>query len=338
MIPSLLAAATLVIAPVPESAEFDEWIVACDNGLHCEASAIIESGSTTANEWQLFVTRDAQALSSPEIDAYADAAQRSPKSVRLKIDGQMTGFGFDENGAPVGDSFALLRTLAKARKAEVIDDGGNVIGLLPVSGSSAALRWIDDRQKRAGSVTALVAIGPRPANSVPPPPPLPNIIKPPASDLPPLSLTVSDIAAIRSLGECDLGDRPNRVETYRLDAQSTLGIVPCFFGAYQGSAIIVVIDQNGKWRPATIEQPVKPREDAEPYWLYALTGAGYSDDYPLLTESAKGRGLGDCGRTASWVWDGEIFRLASYRAMDRCRGGAAGLWLLRWRTRNQPKG
>ena len=62
----------------------------------------------------------------------------------------------------------------------------------------------------------------------------------------------------------------------------------------------------------------------------------YDPQDGLLREFAKSRGLGDCGNSASWAWDGSMFRLASYLALDRCMGGPPGTFLSRWQTANDP--
>jgi hypothetical protein len=40
----------------------------------------------------------------------------------------------------------------------------------------------------------------------------------------------------------------------------------------------------------------------------------------LLTSYDKGRGVGDCGVSASYAWDGTRFRLVEQAAMQECRG------------------
>lgn len=256
---------------------------------------------------------------------------------RVRIDGRTLPFGFDAEGRLIGDARAFLAALSRARKAQVVSGKGTVIGTLPVSGAAAGLRWIDDRQKRAGTVTAIVARGRAPASDVPAVPPLPRIAPPPASAAPPRTLTPTDVTAIRVRGDCD-GDVPPETvaNTYRLDAAHTLGIVGCFMGAYQGSSVIVVIDEAGHWTPAVIEQAEPLYEGAEDYWSYLLTSADYDPERRLLWEWSKGRGLADCGRSASWAWDGAVFRLASFVALDECRGAPPGTWMSRWQTTNAP--
>lgn len=327
----LLTAASVMVAPVPEAAQFGDWTVACDNVRSCEAVAAFERGGSEG-EWTIHVSRGAQAQSLPEVEAVP--AFGDPIASRLRIDGRISQFGFDSEGRLIGHAGDLLTALARAREVEAIGDDGNVLGKFPVTGASAALRWIDDRQRRAETETALIASGPRPASDVPLPPPLPRINQPPASNAAPRTITKVDVEAIRALGDCE-ADVPG-LETYRLDATHTVGIIGCIRGAYQSAAMVVVIDEKGRWTPAPIERPVPLPDDIEVSWRYQLTGAEFSTEDRLLREWAKGRGLADCGMSASWTWDGKMFRLTSYRSLDECRGAPPGIWLSRWQTANDP--
>ena len=53
-------------------------------------------------------------------------------------------------------------------------------------------------------------------------------------------------------------------------------------------------------------------------------------DGGLVTSYAKGRGLGDCGVTQGFVWDGHRLRLVEQRAMGECRGNPD--YLTVWRA------
>jgi hypothetical protein len=334
----LLAAASsalLPLAPVPPAAQFKDWSVACDNTRRCEAVAAVAFDETGDN-WVISVVRGGAADAAPRVEAtpiFGDPVA----AVQVLVDGKAAPFGFDADGRLTGDAAAFLSALAQARKVQVVAQGGAVIGTLPTSGASAGLRWIDERQKRAGTVTAIVARGRAAASTVTAVPPLPRIAQPPASAAPPRSLTPADVTAIRALGECD-GDVPPETvaNTYRLDAAHTVGIVGCFLGAYQGPSVIVVIDEAGRWTPAVIERAEPLPEEIEGYWSYLLTSAYYDPDTRLLSEWAKGRGLADCGRSASWAWDGTVFRLASFAALDECRGAQPGTLMSRWQTANAP--
>ncbi len=331
---SLVAAASLAVAPVPEAAKFGDWVVACDNVRRCEAAGLPPDDGSDA-EWTLHVSRGAGASDPPAVSALNPFKDVSG-ALQLRIDGRDTNFRFDTEGRATGDRMALLLAVAGAGRVEVMDTKAITVGTLPVVGASAALRWMDDRQKRAGTVTAILARGARPAADVPVAPALPRIQQPSLPSRPPKHLRPADVRAIQQLAG-DLCD-PERAapETYRLDSKHTLGIVGCLMGAYQGAALIVVIDENGDWEPAPIEQPQPPHDYWEPYDAYLLTEADYLEKERLLFTAAKGRGIADCGSSASWAWDGHMFRLASYRALDECRGAPPGLWLSRWQTANDP--
>lgn len=329
------SAALLPLAPVPPAAQFKDWSVACDNTRRCEAVAAVVSDETGDN-WVIHVVRGGAADAAPVVEA-TPIFGHPVAAVRVLVDGKAAPFGFDADGLLTGDPATFLAALARARKVEVAGQGGAVIGTLPTSGASAGLRWIDDRQKRAGTVTALVARGRAAASAVPAPPSLPRVAQPPASAAPPRSLTPADVTPIRKRGDCDGEVPPEAVaNTYRLDAAHTLGIVGCSMGAYQGLSVIVVIDEAGRWTPAVIERAEPLPEGVEDTWAYLLTSADYDPVSRLLWEWSKGRGLADCGRSASWVWDGAIFRLASFAALDECRGAPPGTWMTRWQTANAP--
>ena len=68
--------------------------------------------------------------------------------------------------------------------------------------------------------------------------------------------------------------------------------------------------------------------------MFTVTAAEFDSEARLLTSHAKGRGLGDCGSSSAWAWDGRIFRLAHYAALDQCRGAFLGAWPRRWTTAN----
>ena len=334
MIASLLTAGiSLIVAPVPKPAHFGSWTVACDNVRHCEAIGLPNENNGD-KVWTIHLSRTAAAEARPVLDAAPAFESGYQSAVRLRIDGRDTRFHVDGDGRAVGDPSAILAAVAAARKVELVDGKEKIVGLLPVTGASAALRWIDDHQKRTGTVTAVVARGVRPASEVPAPPILPRIALPPVSNKPPRKLSAADQRAIRRAGDCELD--VTETAMHRLDFRHTVGIIGCIMGAYQGSSLVVIIDEAGRWSPAPIEQPEPLPKDADHYDSYFLTEADYSEKDRLLYMHAKGRGLADCGEAASWAWDGHMFRLASFQALDECEGAPPGTWLSRWQTANDP--
>ena len=48
---------------------------------------------------------------------------------------------------------------------------------------------------------------------------------------------------------------------------------------------------------------------------HSLVSPSWNEGKRLLDTYAKGRGLGDCGVTSSFAWDGQRFRLAAQAEM-----------------------
>jgi len=333
----LLAASAVPVAPVAPEKTFGSWTIACDN-LHNCAGVSLTDGAGDDIAWVVHFTRRNDANAELLVEAFPAFQEIDPGAVTLLVDGKKSGFGFNDNGEAVGGPEKLLAAIAAAKKVEAVDKKGKKVGFVPVNGSSAALRWVDDQQGRAGTVTAIVAKGAKPASAVPAPPAAPRIAMPALSKAAPKKLGKADVAKIKKLSEfCDSEDNPDWVpDYYRLDAGHSVGLIPCGMGAYQGNSMVVVIDEKGKWTPAVIEEYRKPEPEESAFERYALTEADYDEDNRLLLTMARGRGMNDCGMGASWAWDGKMFRLARYEALDVCLGAPPATWLPRWHTANDP--
>ena len=333
MLTLIAAAAASAALPPRPLRDFSDWTVGCDNGRTCQAVAL-QPESVPEDDppfWTLSATRGGGSLAPPEVAVEALFAQ-ADLAARLIADSGPTPFQFDASGALIvgGDPVLLLRTLARARALTLVDAKGKTVGRLSPRGATAALRWMDEQQLRAGTTSAVIAIGSRAAPQIGPE--LPGIVSPPQSTKPPRQLASSEVAAIRKRYGC--GRVANeKVDAHRLDAATSLAIVPCMVHAYQASSIAVVLGESGRWRPVPLERRfADPNPDETPEWM---TSPDYDPDTRSLWTDYKGRGLGDCGGSESYVWDGRRFRLAYLNAMDRCAGSRARITL--WRTANQPE-
>lgn len=330
---AMLAAGSALIVDVPQPATFRDWTVSCDNMRYCEAQAAHADGAIE-NAWVVRIARGGTRSGNPTVLIFP-AFDVPTVSTTIRFDGQVSKFGIDTIGNLIGDPALFLRAMAKARRADIIDADQKVVGSLAVNGAAAALRWIDDRQRRVGTISALIAKGGKPESTIPALPALPEIKTPTRSTAPPVTLDSTQIKTIRKRAECFSTHAGQ--EFFRLDEQHSLGLIGCGLGAYQGYSVVVLIDNTGAWSRAPIEQQDALWEGADEWDAVSLTTADYGTENFLLSTFAKGRGLTDCGMSASWVWDGEVFRLASYEALDECRGGPPGEWLPQWQTRNDPR-
>lgn len=301
----LLAAAA---APQPTVLEtFQDWIVGCDNGHACQAVALMPESDLDGAT--LVLTRAPAAASMPEI------------AVTVPDKGRALGVGkrrvaFSTSGAVAArDVPAILDVLRRDASLPVLDAAGAQISSISLAGASAAMLYIDDRQKRVGTTSALVRKGA--VAAVPPPPQLPVIVRPPASAAPPRTLSQADAA--RQLGDigCEVDPDALEPDAVRLDAGHSLSLVmqPCGNGAYNYFGVALIVDERGKAVSAEFDSSPGMGEESR-----TLVNPAWNEKTRQLETYAKGRGLGDCGVTSSFAWDGQRFRLAAQAEMGECRG------------------
>lgn len=330
MLPLLLAAA--LAAPQPaELRTFQDWTVGCDNGAACHAVALM------SEEWPedgltMSVRRGPEAGAQPvlafEIGADSNAASVSADGKRLAV--RLVGSEGQTRVAP-GDTAAMIAVLRSANRVELQAADGKPLGAVSLKGASAALLYMDEKQRRTGTATALVRPGNRPPPG--PPPPLPVVTAPPLSSARPLALTPAGLAALRRKHGCTLDEvgGPEEAETSTMTPSATLLLLACGSGAYNVSHVPFVL-RRGR---GGIEATLAPFDLDEPWWKEqgnpVLINAAWEAERGLLTSYSKGRGLGDCGTTASYAWDGSRFRLVEQAEMRECRGSVD--YITTWRAK-----
>ena len=275
---------------------FGDWTVGCDNTRRCELRSLLpeaESGGVTvsiareagpAGAITSSVSTDEQDGLTPSVDG--KASDSSAAMVRQMVSGR------------------LLAARAAAR----------VVGTVSLKGAAAALRYLDAVQGRAGTVTALVAKGIKPASAVPPPAPVPTIVAavPGGS---PSTPPPGALAAMRKAAGCE--DQPDAPEFHALGAGRTLVLLPCSSGAYNVSQAAFVFD-GSRFAAAPSDAPVGFAGSTGASRGTTVVNGGWENG--VLTSYAKGRGIGDCGVSQELVWDGMRLRLAKQREMGECRG------------------
>lgn len=333
---ALLAGLMVIAGPVSaEQTTFKDWWVACDNLRVCTAYGFPpdEGGGMV-----LRVRREADANAAPELDLSVDAERGKSLDgpLSLSIGSKVVA----RTSAPDGDqgdfrTWALPPTSAGPLLAAIasgdtltLTAGSRDAGVLSLAGASAALRWMDDRQKRAGGVTAIIAKGRAPVSAVPPPPPLPTIYRAPPvgqSGLParpPAAVT----ARLKSF-DC-AADAPDVPEVARLSPGVLMWTIPCWVGAYQtASALLLTDEHGGDVRLADLGGEGDPQERA------LATSAVYDVERRELNAYAKGRGVGDCGYGATWAWTGQRFALTHRSELSVCRELSGDFFVETFRSR-----
>ena len=315
----LLAAAAAEVPLVT----FKDWVAGCDNGRSCMAvgqfnaenfdlaSVVVERGPLPGDVPVIWFRSEG----GPVVDLQADGKRLG---VKLTADADEFVVTVDPASVPV-----VIGALKSARSLIPVRGDGKPSFPLSINGASAAMRWIDDQQKRVGTVTALVATGSKPGSAVPPPPPLPVVVRAVPSG--PLGKPLSD-ADIRKIqeeyAECTDDDLSDTVEYARIDAHTTLAIVNaiCGSGAYNYFGIPMLLRDDGTRAYADMG----PREEGDPFMNLA-----WDDKSGLLSSYFKGRGIGDCGGGADYAWDGKRFQTVKQTIMGECLGAIAWIPIFR---------
>jgi hypothetical protein len=321
-----LSAATLGEPTPGPFKTFGDWAVACDNVRRCEMTSLQpEDGDIDTSGAELSLTREPGPAGDLAISLWP--AGDAPGTLTLTIDGKRIASGAMEKGVlRVGGDAALqvARALANGHSTQISVSAGGKTARLSLAGASAAMRFLDSEQGRAGGVTALVARGAKPANTVPAAAALPVVpaIRPSGQAA---TLSPALLAQLTKASDCGEGYSASfpqpEPETGALGGGATLVLLACGSGAYNLSSVAYVV-RGGKATAAHFDDgkggPVE------------LINASWDPSSGTLSTHGKGRGIGDCGEGASYVWDGTRFRLTEETRMDECRGSAN--WLTVWRA------
>lgn len=329
MIAFLLAA---LAAPHPsELRTFQDWTVGCDNGAACHAVALMpedwpDDGLTMS------VRRGPEAGAQPalafEIGADSNAATVSADGKRLAV--RLIGAEGQTRVAPA-DTAAMIAALRSADRVELQSADGKPLGRVSLRGASAALLYMDEKQRRTGTATALVRPGSKPHPG--PPPPLPVVEARPLSSARPLTLSPAAITALRRKHGCEIGEvgGPDEAESFALGPAESLLLLACGSGAYNVSYVPFIL-RGGRGAPRA---ELAPFDVQEGWWgeegKPMLINAGWDREKGLLGSFSKGRGLGDCGSMAEYAWDGKAFRLVEQADMGECRGSVD--YITTWRAK-----
>jgi Protein of unknown function (DUF1176) len=324
-----------IVAPDPVQV-FKDWAVGCDNIRTCEAIPLAKDGVSIDN-LSLVFGRDA----GPNGKIHISISGFASKSDRYKllVDNKLVDTGpllpgevpVEVNGK---EAVKLARAILRGSILRLVDGEGVKLGQASLAGASAALRYIDAAQGRTRTVTALVSKGKKPGGMK-----TPDL---PAIQVPRITPTdsIPDAASLVALAEGSscAGERLNVTQdtAYSLGKSDNipraLALISCGSGAYNISTAVYVGTQavGGKWtfEPAQFDYGPNVKNAAGD--LHVLVNSGWDSKTQTINSYAKYRGIGDCGRAETYVWDGKIFRLTRAAAMEECRG--ASDWITVWRA------
>lgn len=313
-----------------ETRTFRDWTAVCDNVNNCAAY-----GPAADDMGFVMVRLEPGPTATPHVIAASWQLPEDTRAITLTIDkrdyrGRTTG---GDNGNPLlmieNASPELLRALGNGSALTL--SAGEQKTTASLSGAAAAFLWIDERQGRLGTSTALIRRGDRPASAVPaaPPPPRLNVAAPVAqNDLP--KAMAHQVAGLQHVRDCAADNQNSlsaseRWHVHRLGADTLLWEIPCGTGAYNFSQLYVLSANDGS-NARTVNFPTT----AEPE--RALINSRFDASSNTLSSFAKGRGIGDCGALGVWVWTGHQFALLEEDVMGDCLGARPDYWPSTWRA------
>ncbi len=316
-----------------------DWIIGCDNVGACQAVALTPSVDYD-NFLSFVVSRSAGAGAPLKISALGEDSKAD--RFRIMVDNRLIVSSKVTAGeAPAtlegASAVKLARAMARGLEVRLLDGKGSLIGRASLKGMRAALRELDKAQKRTGTKTAILSPGRRAMRI--------SVTQAPIITAKRIqeSSSIPDTSALVALAE-NSACAAERTEVtqdavYSLGAQGetsrALVLVSCGGGAYNPTGVAFLGTQRGadKW---TFEQAgfdYEAYQKSEKGALNLLFHPSWNPASQTLSSFAKGRGIGDCGNSAQYIWDGSKFRLTQATAMSECRG--ATNWIPVWRAQVQ---
>ncbi|MDB5433463.1 MAG: hypothetical protein JWP35_4579 [Caulobacter sp.] len=331
---ALLAATAVEAAPAvvgePCQADLGPWEVTCDNTLDC---TVVGGGAMLPSGAFLRIDRSGRAAARPVVtlgidDAYGHDTRPLRIGLVIEAEGGRPIFSLTRTVPPERQTTSVLMRglgpdfLSAVRRGErlsiVVGGQESFRREVNLKGGEAALRRMDERQRRVGTRTALVAVGPRPAAAMAPPPGLPVIRRGPRVTQTGLPKRPPPAVA-KAYGDNSCYD-DSAWAVYRLARGRLLWLTPCQNGvSYNRTILAVVTDEAGRALglpslPFPGEHgPVAPGG-------FPDTNLTYDPATRVLKTVTYCRSSGDCGGSLEWVWDGRRFRL--WREM----GSEHGVW------------
>jgi hypothetical protein len=318
----VLAAAAAVLPKPGELKSFEDWAVGCDNARQCTALSLMEMESGE-NQLTVAIIRSGGRKDAARL-RIANIEDRKSGDLSLVADGTLIigSASLKSQDAPFELDLPTdaITKLKAAKTVELRDAAGVSLGGASLRGVVAAMLYMDDRQGRAKSETALIAVGQRPAASLTAAPPIPVIPSKSRPNGPHFRLSAKDIASLQARTACDVEPgASDGHEAYHLNGSTWLALVPCGSGAYNFMSVPVLVNRSigRRMKIATFDFAPGFTEVGGPP---LLVNADWDAATGQLSSYAKGRGLGDCGSAETYTWDGSKFRLLSKIAMEECRG------------------
>jgi hypothetical protein len=236
-------------------------------------------------------------------------------------------------GAP---ALAFMRAIRDGDRLTFSDGQGE--RTVTLRGLKAALLAVDEAQGRLGTVGAYVRTGAAANSTVPAPPPLPVLVArraDPGLKVPPgfAARVRRGQAKVLEQNDCD-DERTDADAAYPLNRGEVLVALGCMMHAYQSSMLLFRAPRDAPDKARLVDMPLAVGDQPPgPEDHGRFVEGEWDPETASFSEAAKGRGLGDCGVSTTWAFDGAAFRLADASRLHRCAGGPPGEWPTVYRSK-----
>ena len=333
---ALANAATPVSSPILGTIQTSKnWTYGCDNILHCDAIALLPL-TTPDGFLTLRLSRSYDAF---EFQIQITGLKGKGDRYQIFIDDRLSDTGqIDPNSgaANIGnaDAMKLARAMARGKLLIIRDASQAIIGRVSLSGSMDAFRYLDKKQMRSGTSDAIVTRGKRTIRPNPPRIPVVSMAHfGTANDIP----SASSLVALAEGGTCAkerVGVTQDAV--YDLGVASgirqVLALISCGNGTYNSfsAAYIGTKEANGEWKFVSVQFDYDATVNNIKGDTGLLVNARWDTSKLILSTTNNSSGIGDCGSSAEYVWEGAKFHLTRARGMKECRGALD--WITLWQT------
>lgn len=315
---------------------FGDWQAGCDNIKNCAALSLPRedessiaylrleraAGPDASVKLLLRVLGDWKTLSTPlklklddmdfPVTAQAEQSDTDSGTVSLTLQ--------------PAEIAAFLEASRKATKLTIT--APEMTAEISLSGSVAAMLWIDEQQGRLDTTSALIRKGK--GTNVPAAVAVPVITAKKASgglsDEEKKSFTAALRQEILKPGSdiCDDDEELAAMDdAWLLDGDRRLVGLACSRGAYNVTTGFWTVE-GGK---ASTAKPVAFPEGTGDDTENMLVNAGFDSATGRLEFFSRGRGIGDCGVFGGFAWTGTEFVLTGLSMMGECRGIAPNDWV-----------
>jgi hypothetical protein len=329
----------------PVYREIKDWVLACDNTRVCFAKYGAADAGAGGGGY-LSIARDAGPAGALVVSLEEDEDGAVPDPHSLRLDGQPLAGGAawtadakDQTATLSGDAaLAFVRSIAGGKALGY--SNGKATPTVSLSGMTAVLLAMDEDQGRLDGRTALARPGPKPADAVPAALPVPIVHGTPPTDA--FAGGAAFAAQVRrtqvallAKHECET-DVLTADHADALNDREALVTLGCVRGAYQTSVLVFRAPRDAPQKASQVILPLQPTltdADSPPQDRGEYVAEdGWDPKTATFVESAKGRGMADCGQSTEWLFDGAQFHVASFNRLDRCGGGPPGDWPTLYRT------